>query len=190
VTDSADTPTAYFEQRWAVSGDPWEQASRWYERRKYSITTAALPSPRYDHVLEPACGTGLLTLQLADRADRVTASDFFERAVEETAARCRHLPHVTVHRGDVRDGPATEADLIVLSEVLYYFPPATVERVLAGWLAGCRAGGHIVLVHYRPEVAEHALTGDEVHAIARRACGRPITAVADEAFLLDVFRAG
>jgi SAM-dependent methyltransferase len=183
-----ETPASYFDERWASSPDPWDHAGRWYETRKYDLTVAALPAERYQHALEPACGIGLLTVRLARRADLVTASDRSERAVAETRRRCGGAPNVTVAVADVRDGPTGAAyDLAVLGEVLYYFDAGTTVDVLRRWYHGCRPGGHLVLVHYRPAVTEHVLSGDDVHAIADDLLGPPALHVVDELFRLDVF---
>ena len=183
-----ETPSDYFEDLWAGSRDPWDHAGRWYETRKYDLTVAALPAPRYRHAVEPACGIGLLTTRLAARADRVTASDRFPRAVAEASARCAAQPHVTVEVADVRDGPPDAPfDLAVLGEVLYYFDAGTVVDVLRRWHRGVTPGGHLVLVHHRPAVAEHVLDGDDVHAIADDLLGAPLVHVVDELFRVDVF---
>jgi SAM-dependent methyltransferase len=183
-----ETPTDYFEDLWAGSPDPWDHAGRWYETRKYDLTVAALPAPRYRHAVEPACGIGLLTTRLAARADRVTATDRFPRAVGEASARCAVLPHVTVDVADVRDGPPVAPyDLAVVGEVLYYFDAGTAVDVLRHWHHGITPGGHLVLVHHRPAVAEHVLDGDDVHAIAGDLLGPPLVHVVDELFRVDVF---
>ena len=59
--------------------------------------------------------------------------------------------------------------------------------MIARWHGRGRPGGHLVLVHYRPTVAEHVLTGDDVHAIARDLLGPPVVALVDPTFRLDVF---
>jgi SAM-dependent methyltransferase len=184
-----ETPSDYFTQLWSRSPDPWDHAGRWYEHRKYDVTAAALPAQRYRHILEPACGIGLLTTRLAARADRVTATDRFPEAVAETRQRCRELANVTTGLGDVRDGPPPGAyDAVVLSEVLYYFDEATVIDTLRRWLDASVAGGHILLTHYRPGVADHVLTGDDVHGIAADVLGESDVALVDPHFLIDVFR--
>jgi acetate kinase len=43
-----------------------------------------LPSERYRHAVEPACGVGVLTAQLAMRADKVHAFDAVKKAVAAT----------------------------------------------------------------------------------------------------------
>jgi SAM-dependent methyltransferase len=183
-----ETPPAYFEELWSASPDPWDHAGRWYEARKYDLTVAVLPAPRYRHAVEPACGIGLVTARLAARADRVTASDRFPRAVAEAAARCAPWPHVSVVRADVRDGPPAEGyDLVVLGEVLYYFDASTVVDLVRRWHDGLTPGGHLVLVHHRPVVAEHVLDGDDVHAIAGDLLGAPLVHLVDDLFRIDVF---
>ena len=185
-----ETPTGYFEELWTASADPWDHAGRWYESRKYDLTVAALPNQRYGHAVEPACGVGLVTARLARRAEVVSASDRFERAVTEATSRCAGLDNVAVSRGDVRDGPpALPFDLAVLGEVLYYFDANTVVDVVRRWHAACAPGGHVLLVHYRPRVDEHVLDGDDVHAIARDVLGSPAVELVDPLFRLDVFDA-
>lgn len=185
-----ETDVGYFQRRWDASPDPWDHAGRWYEARKYDLTVAVLPHERYRHAVEPACGVGLLTVRLADRADRVSASDRFERAVDETATRTAAHGNVTVSRRDVRDGPPPgEHDLVVLGEVLYYFDVTTAADVLRRWHRSVAPGGHLVLTHFRPTVDEHVLDGDGVHSLAHDLLGRPRASVIDPGFLVDVFDA-
>jgi SAM-dependent methyltransferase len=185
-----ETPGTYFEQRWASSPDPWDHAGRWYETRKYDLTVAALPAARYRCAVEPACGVGLLTERLATRADAVVASDRFGRAVAEAAARCARCPNVTFEVADVRaEPPDRDYDLAVLGEVLYYFDVDVVVDVLRAWHGRCTTGGHIALVHYRPAVEEHVLTGDDVHALAVDLLGSPAVHLLDPGFVVDVFDA-
>jgi cyclopropane fatty-acyl-phospholipid synthase-like methyltransferase len=185
----AATPGSYFERLWAASPDPWDHTGRWYETRKYDLTVAALPRARYARAVEPACGVGLLTIRLAGRAAAVVASDRYPRATAETSQRCRSVGHVTVRTADIRDGPppGLAYDLAVLGEVLYYFDATTVTEVLRSWQAGCTAGGHLVIVHHRPAVPEHVLSGDAVHLIATDLFAPALVHVADPDFLIDVF---
>ena len=68
-------PDNYFDRMYAQAADPWQLADRWYEQRKYAITMALLPYPRYRHAFEPGCSVGVLTEKLAGRCDHVTATD-------------------------------------------------------------------------------------------------------------------
>ena len=58
---------SYFDGQYAASADPWGFTSRWYERRKYAISVAMLPSARYRSAFEPGCSIGELTAMLAPR---------------------------------------------------------------------------------------------------------------------------
>ncbi|MBA3289700.1 MAG: methyltransferase domain-containing protein [Acidimicrobiia bacterium] len=184
------TPSRYFDAMWSTSDDPWNHGGRWYEQRKYDLTVAVLPAARYRIALEPACGVGLLTVRLAERADAVMAFDAWPRAVAVATRRCRQFPHVSVEVGDIRSGPlppATPADLVVLGEVLYYFDESRCREIATQWFDAIEPGGHLVAVHYRPSVAEHVIGGDAAHAVLRDALGPPIVAVSDPGFLLEVF---
>lgn len=186
---STETPGTYFEALWKSSTDPWAHAERWYEHRKYDLTAAAVPRECYARAIEPGCGVGLLTRRLAARAERVEASDRYPEAVAAARARCDDLDNVTVTLRDVREQPRGTADLVVLGEVLYYFDEATVRRIAELWRATCDAGGHIVAVHYRPEVPQHVLTGDVVHDVLRSTLGSTVISIDDPSFLIDVFAA-
>ena len=167
-----ETPSSYFEQLWSTSSDPWDNSGRWYEARKYDLTIAAL------------------TVRPAARAERVTASDRFDAAVDATRVRCHHLTNVTAHVHDIRNGPPAEPyDLAVICECLYYLPLETVVAVLRAWHGRCSPRGHVELVHYRRAVPEHVFTGDDVHAIADDVLGPPVVELTDPDFRLAVFDA-
>ena len=72
----------YFRDQYAASADPWGLAERWYEARKYTVTTALLPRQRYGMAFEPGCSIGVLTALLAPRCDTLLACD----AVPDAAA--------------------------------------------------------------------------------------------------------
>jgi SAM-dependent methyltransferase len=181
------TTDEYFASMWS-SDDPWEQATRFSEHRKFGITVASLPRARYRHAFEPGCATGILTEMLAARCERVTATDRHPRAVEVAARRVAHLPGVDVRLGrlpdDVLQGPF---DLVVLSEVLYYLEEDGVRAALDRVAASATVDAHLVAVHYRPLVPEHALRGDAVHGLVEaHARWRPIVRHDEADFLLCV----
>src|SRR3989442_280161 len=72
----------HFEQMYQADPDPWQVASRWYERRKRDLLLAALPRERYAHGFEPGCGNGETTQRLLQRCERLCAVDFSARAVD------------------------------------------------------------------------------------------------------------
>jgi SAM-dependent methyltransferase len=154
----------YFDSMYAAAADPWGLESRWYEMRKYAVSVAMLPQRRYADAFEPGCSVGVLTELLAPRCARVLACDVADAAVRAAAERTRHLPNVRVERRVIpRDWPGGTFDLIVLSELLYYFGGDDLRRVLGRAVAALRPGGSLLAVHWLHPVAEYPRSGEEVH---------------------------
>jgi SAM-dependent methyltransferase len=157
---------AYFRDCYAASADPWGLAERRYEARKYALSLAMLPAQRYGAAFEPACSIGVLTAQLAPRCDRLLACDAIPDAVASARARTAGLPGVTVETRVIPgEWPPQPFDLIVFSELLYYFDDADLDRVLRLGTGALRPGGHLLAVHWRHPAPDHPRTGDEVHEI-------------------------
>ena len=78
-----------FETLYRANHDPWRVGTSSYEQRKLDIVLACLSRPRYCLAWDPACGTGHLAARLAERCDRVLASDASEAAVALTTTECR-----------------------------------------------------------------------------------------------------
>ncbi len=154
----------YFRDRYASSADPWGLAERWYEARKYALTVALLPRQRYGAAFEPGCSIGVLTAQLAPRCDRLLACDVVPDAVAAARSRAAGLPGVRVERRVIPgEWPPGSFDLIVLSELLYYFDDADLGQVLGLGIGSLRPSGQILAVHWRHPAPDHPRTGDEVH---------------------------
>lgn len=127
-----------FESTYAADPDPWQVGSRWYERRKIAVTTAALTRPRYRTTWDAACGTGHLTVELALRSDRTIASDAAATACRLTSERLADLRieghMIVLHHALPAALPQTDGappDLVMLSEVLYYLPEDDLARMPA-----------------------------------------------------------
>ncbi|MEJ7582639.1 MAG: class I SAM-dependent methyltransferase [Acidimicrobiales bacterium] len=183
------TPTedAYFERMWTVD-DPWDQEHRFSELRKYRLTVASLPLPHYQNAFEPGCATGLLTVLLAPRCGQVIAMDRHPHAVDVARSRLADTANACVRHGRLpEDWPRGTFDLIVLSEVLYYLSEEGVNETLSRAAATANADAHLVAVHYRPEVEEHALRGDTVDELvaSHRSWRRSIHHLEDD-FVLTV----
>ena len=188
-------PDEYFDAMYARSPDPWQLADRWYERRKYAITMAMLPLPRYRHAYEPGCSVGVLTELLAARCDHVTSTDIAEAALAATAERLECAgcaPQVTLERGSL-DGawPTTDFDLIVLSEVAYYLDAASLRAVLDRECPLLATGATVVAAHWRHPVEDYPLTGDEANFIVRDTVGlQTLAHYSDDDVVIDVFAKG
>ncbi|TFC78744.1 methyltransferase domain-containing protein [Cryobacterium cheniae] len=193
-TDTALTPSLagdFFEEFYAGTRDPWGFETRWYEERKRILTLAALPRQRFRAALELGCSIGVLTSDLADTCDTVHAVDIAEQPLLVARARLAERPGVTFERSTLpAEWPEGSFDLIVLSEVGYYFSAEELREVLGRCRDSLTADGVIVACHWRHPVPEYPLTGDRVHAELGRLAGFERTVEHRERdFLLEVFEA-
>ena len=188
---------SFFDDFYARHEDPWGFDTRWYEERKRAQVVAALPRARFRDVVELGCATGALTLALAARADRVLGLDASVDALDRARKRLdAHLDagspgdigRVTFERATLpREWPEGRFDLIVLSEIGYYWSPQDLRDAARRTLASLSADGVLVACHWRHPVAEYPGTADEVHAVLRSLPGlRLLARHEEEDFFLDV----
>ena len=164
VEAHASLPPTYFQNIYARSDDPWSFRTSEYEDAKYGVTLDSLPRERYEKVVEIGCSIGVLTERLASRCDDLLGLDVSERALEQARQRCAHLRQVHFACMEVpHEIPEGLFDLILLSEVAYYWTRKDLERAATLLAARQEQGGHLVLVHYTPFVPDYPLTGDQVH---------------------------
>ena len=159
---------AYFEELYAADADPWDLATSAYERDKYTATVAALDGRRFASALEVGCSIGTLTERLAPSCDHLLAVDVAPTAVERARERLAGLDGVIVERRSLpEEMPEGSFDLIVCSEVLYYWDRGLLR---SGWRTLREAlapGGSLLAVHWRGPVRHYPLGGDAVHAAIR-----------------------
>ncbi|MFF3979805.1 class I SAM-dependent methyltransferase [Streptomyces sp. NPDC001828] len=159
------------------TADPWHLAERWYERRKYDLTVAALPQEHYRRAFEPACSVGELTRRLATRCDTVLACDRVADAVSTAQQRTREFRQVTVQQMTIpAQWPEGTFDLIVLSELLYYLDAATLDSVLEHTVTALEPGGTLATVHWNHPVDEHLSTGSGIAETLSRLPGMHLLA--------------
>lgn len=148
-----------FDAVYRDNADPYGVESTWYERRKEEIVLAALTSRHYSLAWDAAAGTGSLARRLEERAKRVVATDASEVAVPRMADRgletyVSALPRVP----DTAEG----ADLILVSEVLYYLDEPARRETYAALRRALVTGGELVFVHWRHDADDFQLPGDAV----------------------------
>ena len=179
----------YFDRLYAARRDPWEFETNPYEAAKYQATLAALPRPHYDSALELGCSIGVLTQQLAARCARLLAVDISETALAQARARCRDLSQVRFEQRDVAiDFPPGQFDLILLSEIAYYFSLTDLEIFRARVAKSLTPGGHLLLVHFTG-VTNYPLTADTVHEFFLAFSGanwRPVLQEQSKDYRLDL----
>jgi len=179
----------HFENVYAQSEDPWLLRTSDYEREKYDRTLAALER-RYERALEIGCSIGVLTRRLAEHVGHVLALDISERAVERARETCGDRSNVTFMRCDVtRDYPAGRFDLVVLSEVAYYWSPEDFALTRERIADSLDPDGDVLLVDFLPQGQSAGWGGDAVHAaFLRDPRFRSVRGSRAERYRIDVVR--
>ncbi len=144
------SPSAHFDDLFRVNADPWGAETRWYERRKRALLLAMLPHERYERAFEPGCGAGALTAALALRCDELIATDGSARAIASARQRISDQPTVTLAQASVPDEwPSGRFDLIVVSELAYYFQDDALGRFADACRFSLNEQGILVACHWR-----------------------------------------
>jgi SAM-dependent methyltransferase len=140
----------YFEKLHATSADPWSLETSSYERKKYKRTLNVLNYRRYRRALEVGSSIGVFTAMLAPLCDEVLAVDISQTAVAVAKERLEEFPHVQIERRTLpEETPEGPFDLIVVSEVLYYWPRNVVLAALQRFEEILIPDGVLLAVHHR-----------------------------------------
>jgi SAM-dependent methyltransferase len=156
-------PPSYFDALYQTDPDPWKFATSAYEADKYAATIAALPR-HYSSALEIGGSIGVLTQKLAGICDAVLSIDVSPLAQNQAIDRCRDLPQVRFEIMQFPQATPTEKfDLILVSEVGYYWGLADLQTAQQRIFDLLEPNGQLLLVHWLPRSPDYPLTGDEVH---------------------------
>ncbi len=180
----------HFTNLYLAKDDPWDLATKWHDERKYAVTVASLPRPRYRSCYEPGCSIGLLTRLLAPRCDEILAVDSVAAAVRQTEEAVREFPHVRAEVANLpADLPDATFDLIVVGDLLYYLSAEDLETVLDALVEQLEPDGDMVAVHFRDRQNPGSYDGFNVHAsLLERPGLERLVHHGDEWFLLDILR--
>lgn len=191
----------HLEALYGQAQDPWDLETSDYEKAKRQATLGALPRQRYGLCFEVGSSIGVLSAELAQRADHVVGWEPVERAAQRARARITELEAAGALRaGSVRIenralsaltgelGPAG-ADLIVLSEVLYFIPHQELAPIISGLCAQAAPGAHVVAVHWKHPVTGWPEGGAGTHRVlAEEPSLRPLHSDdSSDDYLLEVF---
>lgn len=186
-------PPQYFDEVYGANQDPWQFTTSPYEHDKYAATIAALPRQRYESGFEIGCSIGVLTQQLASRCRHLLAVDVSEVALRQARQRLAGSPLVRIENRVIpADFPDEQFDLIVVSEVGYYWSMGDLEKTRQLMFDHLEPGGQLLLVHWTPPVHDYPLTGDEVHEAFMKQTGngqplRHLYGKREEKYRLDLF---
>ncbi|WP_415971265.1 class I SAM-dependent DNA methyltransferase [Rhodococcus sp. 077-4] len=184
----------YFRSIYAGNEDPFMLDSKWYERRKYALTMASLPKPRYRRALEPGCSIGVLTAQLATRCDHLVSTDVVDGALDTARSRVGDTAAVEFALWSLSDDwstlpePGDMFDLIVVSEVGYYLDADDLTSAMLHAVEHLETGGTLVAAHWRHDVDDYPISGDRVHEIVAATTGLALLSrYVDEDVRIEVF---
>jgi SAM-dependent methyltransferase len=168
---TSTTSSAFFEEMYRANPDPWDFATREYELRRYQSILSALGNTWFRHAVEPGCSIGVLTAKLAAICDSVYAFDLSPTAVQSARARCAFLPNVALSCGSFTENPPSAMDLLVLSEIGYYFSRTQLAQALTHYVNDLLPSGTLVACHWLGNSRDHVMHGDEVHEVIDRTPG-------------------
>lgn len=139
----------YFDGIFASDDDPWSLASSAYERAKFAHTRDVLADRRYLNALEVGCAHGVLTERIVDLCEQLLSVDISRHALVKARTRLGGRPGFKLKRmAFPQEAPTGAYDLVLLSEVAYYWDDADLMRA-GKWLSGhLTPNGRIMLVHY------------------------------------------
>lgn len=154
----------FFDQLYQTDPDPWRFETSDYEAAKYNATLAALTKQQYQSAFEIGGAIGVLTEQLAHRCDTLLSVDISAVAQARARQRCQHLPQVHLQLMNVpHEYPSQSFDLVLLSEVGYYWCWADLHLAQQKIYQSLRSGGQLALVHWLHDAPGYPLRGDDVH---------------------------
>jgi SAM-dependent methyltransferase len=154
----------FFEQLYQANPDPWQLATSEYEAKKYAATLNALPRNLYHAGFEIGGSIGILTEKLARRCQSLLSVDVSQIAQTQAIDRCQQLTNIKFELMSVPQSFPTESfDLIVLSEVGYYWSWEDLRTAQSSIVDRLRPQGHLLLVHWTADRGILSLTGDQVH---------------------------
>ncbi|MCW2541820.1 MAG: SAM-dependent methyltransferase [Frankiales bacterium] len=192
LTDPVDL--AYFDAQYQHHEDPWHIRDSWYETRKRGLVLAALDRPSYANGFEPGCSVGEITAALAPRCRSLLAVDAHVSAVETTRRRLGPDTHVMVAQAVLPNdwsavvAPSGPFDLVVVSEIGYFFTPVAWREFCSLLSGGLTADATVLACHWRPDFAERTMATAELHEILGDALGRPVqSTLTDADFSLQVW---
>lgn len=115
--------------------------------RRLCAVVEELISPS-DEVLECACGTGLLSVGIAERCKSLVATDFSRKMLRRTEKKCRKYGNVKTEPADILCLPYPDArfDAVVAANVIHLLDDP--YRALRELDRVCRPGGSMIIPTY------------------------------------------
>ena len=101
-----------------------------------------------DEVLECACGTGAISIYIAEKCKKIIATDFADGMLNQASKKCRHFKNVTFQKGDITklEFADNSFDKVVAGNVIHLLPEP--EKALEELKRVTKTGGTIIIPTY------------------------------------------
>ncbi len=160
------TSSSFFEAKYREDVDPWNFRSSAYEQSRYASIISILAGRKYQRAFEPGCSIGVLTAKLAPLCDELISIDVSPTAVELARQQCASHSHVEIQMGSLPAFmPAGPFDLIVFSEIGYYFEEPELRAIGKLLVNRLARDGVFVAAHWLGQSDDHILGGGRVHQV-------------------------
>lgn len=121
-----------------------------YNRKVYTGTGKKVAEyiDSQDEVLECACGTGAISIYIAPKCKKLTATDFSDGMLKQATKKCCHFNTVTFQKADITHLDFADAsfDKVVAGNVIHLLPEP--EKALAELQRVTKPGGTIIIPTY------------------------------------------
>ncbi|MFJ2618443.1 PIG-L family deacetylase [Glutamicibacter sp. NPDC087344] len=183
---------AVFEDLYRDKPDPWNYRDSGYEARKRGILLSSLIREHYGTVLELGCSIGIQTSALAERCSSLRAIDSSRTALEQAQRETARFEHVQLEQrllpGEWPQVDPGTMDLVVISEIGYFFAADELEEMLGLCASALAPGGELLLCHWLHPIEGWPLNGQAVHRIAHRRRWDRLVIHQERDFLLEILR--
>jgi trans-aconitate methyltransferase len=161
-----ETSPAFFEAKYKAEADPWNFSHSAYELGRYDSIINAISHRRFQRGFEPGCSIGVLTERLADHCDSVEAIDVSNTAITQAQKRCAHLRNVVIRCAGLPEGvPDGKFDLLVVSEIGYYFMTPVWQYIFSALVDSLPLNATVLAAHWLGHSPDHCISGEKVHEI-------------------------
>ncbi len=101
-----------------------------------------------DEVLECACGTGAISIYIAEKCKKLIATDFADGMLNQASKKCRHFKNVTFLKADITklEFADNSFDKVVAGNVIHLLPEP--EKALEELKRVTKTGGTIIIPTY------------------------------------------
>jgi SAM-dependent methyltransferase len=156
-----------WDKLYRVAEDPYALSTGVGEDRKYVFTLVLCGDGPFRRALEIGCSIGLFTVMLAPRCAQLLAVDISQTAIDRARIRAADFPQATFQKLSMpSELPSGPFDLIVCSDVLYYWREQDLRRALPTIADLLAPAGRFVALHWLGNLLG-ASNGTRVHGILR-----------------------